>query len=73
MRYHPVKVKLIKRGLTMRDFARRYRLGDSIVRKTLSGTRHNREVQEAVASFLDEETRALFGRDYWRNFEPVSI
>jgi len=69
MRYSPVKVKIIKRGLTLRDFARRAGLHDSIVRKTLDGTRHNRDVQEAVAAFLEEPAEQLFGADWWGRFE----
>ena len=69
MRYSPVKVKLIQHVESIHTFARTHGLNVWLVYKVLSGERHNREVQEAVAAFLGESASSLFGADYWGNCE----
>lgn len=67
MKWSPVKVKIIERGLTLRQFAGRIGMANSywLVCKVLDGTRHSRRVQEATAAFLGETVEALFGDNSW--------
>ncbi len=64
MRYSPVKVKIIQRGLTIAEIIRKLGLHESLAYMTLRGERHNREIQDAIAKELDEDPRELWGESY---------
>ena len=66
MRWNPVKEKLYRRGFTLHELARIGGFEESHLKKVISFTRFNREIQDFIADILDEGGEAIFAEFYWK-------
>ena len=60
-RYHRIKVRLLRRGLTFADIARRTGVSRSMVSYTAAGRKVSRRVRMAVAKAAGVTYRNLWG------------
>jgi hypothetical protein len=72
MIWNRVKQEIFSRNLRLAEAITAAGLKRGIAYMTISGRRHNREVQERLASFLRCDARELWGEDYWEFHERRS-
>lgn len=72
MRWNPVKHEIWRRDLTIRQVIHDTGLKAGIVYMTISGHRHNREVQEGIARYLRMDVRELWGEMCWEHHQRQS-